>query len=299
VNRLNGHREPPPAGPGERTAGELSAAADAHLLIRAALLEPSLLDRIGSGAAVASGALARLAATTLVELGSVALQRAAVQCAQPGAYEHLAEAVAALRELESDRQAIAYLERTIADLLEDTPDRQGPPALLAAVGAAARCAGESRTTEVARMLIGCPVAAAGARADDLGDAEADRRLRVLILARLAAVHPGLAGVCAEDVAATFDPNEPATDQALRNLAATWWVRATGLLTNEDIKNLTQPGPGPEPVRTLLDTLGQPAASGYLFDLAAVTAFVVAVETIATICDILRDPKIALTSITFV
>jgi hypothetical protein len=294
--------------PSELVTGELSDAADAHLLIRTALLHPERTERVlhelftaAPHATVAPVPVSSLATAVVMEFGPDALKHAADESADPELAELLTEVFTALCLLRSDIDAFVHLDRSIVRILDNgATDRQGVAAILSALTAGAAYVGLHETDRVAQLLLEQAVDTASARADDLEDGEADHYLRMLILARLAALDPGMAARCAQDLA-TVDAGDPGTEVAQRDLAARWWRRAVELLGPDDITGILESADGPDEVRTVLLTLSDPRTrsepAAHLTTLPGPVVFTSVTHAIALISAELDDPSIPLSAIT--
>ena len=303
--------------PGGQTTGELAEAADAHLLIRTALLHPELTGRVlhelfsavrptpDQRYVVASVPLSSLATAVAMEFGPKALKHAADETDDQELGELLNEVYTALCLLRSDIDAFVHLDRSIVRILDNgATDRQGVTSLLSALTSAAAYVGVGETERVAHMLLEQVLDTASVRADDIDDGldeiEADQRLRILLLARMAALDPGLAARCAADIAA-LDADDPGTGPSQHELAALWWRRTVGLLSTDDITAILESAAGPEQVRTVLLTLSDPRTrdepATHLAGLPGPVVFTSVAHAIALIADQLHDPSIAMATIT--
>lgn len=302
--------------PSQQTTGGLSDAADAHLLVRTALLHPAITGRVlhelftaAQHATVASVPLTSLATVVAMEFGPKAWRHAADQADDPELSQSLHEVHAALCLLRSDIDAYVELDRAMVRILDTgATDRQGVTALLAALTAGASYVGEDEAERLAHLLLEQCLDTAMARADDLEhddieDDEADQRLRTMILARLAALAPGPAARCAADIAA-LGADDPLTEAAQHELATLWWRHTVELLSAEDITEILESAAGtdhPDQVRTVLLTLSDPRTrrepATHLSALPGPVVLTSVAHAIALVVERLQDPNVALAAIT--
>jgi hypothetical protein len=183
---------------------------------------------------MASVPLSSLATAVAMEFGPKALKHAADQTDDQELCELLNEVYTGLCLLRSDIDAFVHLDRSIVRILDNgATDRQGVTSLLSALSAGAAYVGVGETERVAHMLLEQTLDTASARADvledglegGLDDTDADQRLRILLLARTAALDPGMAARCAADTAA-LDAEDPHTEPDQHDLAALWWRRTS-------------------------------------------------------------------------
>ncbi|MCR6488367.1 hypothetical protein M8542_36610 [Amycolatopsis sp. OK19-0408] len=215
----------------EEDDDELTAAADAHVLIRAALLRPDLLETPALGApgaalsdvTVTAGPLHHVAHDALLTVGADAIQAAADTADLTTTANRVLpalRAIEALRDDDSDPQADPYndLYDALDHLLpaDDTHDRRVRLAreLLRLITTAAG-ATPDMPARVALELFLDPAATASVLLTGDNNHRTVRRLRTCILSAAAALDPALAGSFAADL-----PALRSTDPRVRELTTT-------------------------------------------------------------------------------
>lgn len=263
---------------------QLRSAARAHVLVRAALLHPRLLDEAGSNgldlllsdADVVGGPLHQLVAHVLLSLDAdVVADAPAADAALPDGA--VAAIVAALRSIElddvpHDADPFDDLYVAIANLLpgDDRLDAAVNGGVLKWLAAAA---GEDAPV-IARQLFTSPgeIACVMLSGFDVEDDD-ERRQRTYVLAEAAAVDPELvAGLAADSPA--LGSQDPRDEPAFRNEVDLWRRRLAEVVEHLDEARL------PEPAAVLLRDFDD-AAAMTTAEAAETTLRAVSVVSVAT------------------
>ncbi len=283
---------------------ELATVAEAHVLVRTALLRPDLLDSTAlnepgsplSDTAVTAGPLHHVAHDALIILGADAVVKAAATMKETKAADLLLpplRAIEALRDDDDDPEADPFndLHHALEQLLPASGStirrvRQARD-LLSLVTAAATATGMS--ARIARELFLDPATTACVLLSADDETRIARRLRSHILTAAARLDPVIAGSFAADLPA-LRSSDPREEPALRNEITTWWNRTLHAL--RQLPELLDGQPRcPAPGAALLAsvTTEQGAPSGAFDDLSTVDAAIAVTQAISAISLTLDDP----------
>ncbi|MGA8114972.1 MAG: hypothetical protein WCA46_15000 [Actinocatenispora sp.] len=294
------------------TSHQLSAAAEAHLLIRAALLHTSFLDpAVGTLTGCldrpqVTESLQHIAYETLTAMGPAAVCVAGQGLDRlPGAAVVARDLIPALRALGAEHQAgdpSDDLHRAMERLLHEAdPGGAGPSGahtLLNLITRAAAEHGEERAAELARDLFARPSDAACLLLNGVDEGQADDRLRRHILARAAALDPTMAGRIAADLPA-LDSDDPRDRPALRVQARSWWSDTARRLAHHDLDQgqfPTFPGLGSALLRAFTGS-GAAGAIRALADMPTSIAVVAVVQAISALSIATGRPELPLEVLT--
>ncbi|MBE8523329.1 hypothetical protein ILP97_38570 [Amycolatopsis sp. H6(2020)] len=286
---------------------ELATAAEAHVLVRAALLHPDLLDdgasdEVGSSLSdieVTAGPLHHVVHDALIILGADAIATASGTTKQNKAMNLLVpplRAIEALRVDDDDPDGDPYNDLHAA--LEQLLPRSGSTSrrvrqardLLELITAAATATPDT-PARVARELFLDPATTACVLLSTDDDNRTVQRLRTYILTAAAALDPAIAGSFAADLPA-LRSTDPRDEPALRNEINTWWNRTLQVLRRQPEllgKQPHCPEPGAALLKSATGDRGRPSST--LEDLSTGEAAVAVAQAVSAISLTLDDPDL--------
>lgn len=290
----------------EETEAELSTAADAHLMVRVALLHATLFEQHPledfpglSDVATTAGPLHHVVYASLLSFGVEAVQ-AVLDTPHADIARAVLPAMQAIEAEDDETDPYDDLRHALEDLLPRGSSagaqskRRAMSVLrfLAAVAAAAR---QDRAEEIARQLFHYPAQLACVIVHSLGEDEIDSVLRMRVLASAAAIDTTMAGQAASDLPA-LRSSDPREEPALRADALNWWndaVQVSQRLRVREHVDLAAIN-CPEPGASLFNMLSAPdPASKSLFDgMATATVAVGVVQAVSALSLLMRDPEVA-------
>lgn len=289
----------------EVDAEELISAAQAHLLVRAALLYPNLLESEAfnepwsplTDTTVTAGPFHHVAGEALTALGADAIQQAAGATKLRRTADPVLpslRAIEALRDDDVDEQGDPY--RDFCDALEQLFPGVSTKAnrrlrmirdFLSLLTAAANTASIT-PAKIASSLFIAPAATACVLLSSDDDDRTEQRLRTHILIAAAALDPTIAGSYAADLPA-LRSKDPRDEPALRNQVNIWWNRLAHVLGQQSKLLIDQP-PCPDPGASLLKTTTDNTEQSSTLDhLSTAQAAVAVIQAISAISVAHNDP----------
>ncbi|MEV6907209.1 hypothetical protein [Amycolatopsis sp. NPDC051071] len=286
---------------------ELASAAQAHLIVRAALLYPDLLESEDftepwsplSDTTVTAGPLHHIAGEALTALGSDAIQKAASTTKLRKTADLVLpslRAIEALQEDNEDDEGDPYndLFHALEQLLPG-PRKKTNRRLrlirdfLSLLTAAANTASET-PAKIASSLTIAPAATACVLLSSDDSDRTEQRLQIHILIAAAALDPTIAGSYAADLPA-LRSKDPRDEPALRNQVNIWWNRVLHVIRQQPELLSDQP-PCPDPGASLLKTTtDNTEPSSTLDHLTTAQAAVAVIQAISAISVAHDDPDL--------
>jgi hypothetical protein len=286
---------------------ELISAAQAHLLVRAALLYPDLLESEAfnepwsplTDTTVTAGPLHHVAGEALTALGANAIQQAAGASKLRKTADLVLpslRAIEAVGEDDADEAGDPYGD--FNDAIEQLLPGASTKAIrrlrlirdfLSLLTAAANTA-SATPAQIASSLVIAPAATACVLLSNDDSDRTEQRLRTHILIAAAALDPTIAGSYAADLPA-LRSKDPRDEPALRNQVNFWWNRLVHVLRQQPELLSDQPpcpDPGASLLKTTTDNAEQSSTPDHLSTAQAAVAVIQAISAISVAHD---DPDL--------